>query len=186
MSNLLDQKTKRIQVVGSSCVGKTTFSKKLSEILNIPHVELDFLHWEPNWKEADVEVFKSRISKAIVSDAWIVDGQYSGKIGSLVSKEINIIIWLDMSLFIILKRFFIRTLKRSWTREILWNGCQETLKNSVFKRNSLLMWILNTHRARRAKYLCKFKTPSEGITYIRLQSPKEVVNFLDNVQSSKF
>lgn len=182
MSHLFHQKPKRIQVIGSSCAGKTTMARNLAEILNIPHIELDSLHWEPNWKEAETEVFKSRVAQAIAAEEWVVDGQYTAKIGSLVNDKTNIIIWLDLSLPMILTRFFIRTFRRSWKKEVLWNGCQETLRNSIFKRNSLLMWILNTYRARRAKYGSMWANPPHGVTIIRLQNGRQVNNFLKSLR----
>ncbi len=41
----------RISVVGTSGSGKTTLARDISQLLGIPHVELDYLHWEPNWVE---------------------------------------------------------------------------------------------------------------------------------------
>jgi adenylate kinase family enzyme len=39
----------RVVVIGTSCVGKTTFARSLAHVLSCPHVELDALHWQPNW-----------------------------------------------------------------------------------------------------------------------------------------
>ena len=39
---------KRIAVIGTSCSGKTHFSKRLAACLDIPHVELDALYWGPD------------------------------------------------------------------------------------------------------------------------------------------
>jgi adenylate kinase family enzyme len=52
----------RILVVGSSCSGKTTFARALAGILGRPHIELDALHWGPNWCYApDFEAFQREI-----------------------------------------------------------------------------------------------------------------------------
>jgi adenylate kinase family enzyme len=177
---------KRIQIAGSSCSGKTTLAKKVSQILKIPHVELDALHWEPGWKEADLSIFKSRVSNAIQTDSWVVDGHYTGKIGNLVTDKVNIILWIDLSFATILRRFFARSLKRSWTGEILWNGCRENLRNSIFKRDSLLVWILSTHKSRRAKYLSMIDAPQNGVKIVRLQSNQEIEDFLSALRDKRF
>ncbi|WP_423226670.1 AAA family ATPase, partial [Candidatus Amarolinea aalborgensis] len=49
----------RIVVVGTSGSGKTTLARRLALALGIPHIELDALHWEANWQEAPVEVFRA-------------------------------------------------------------------------------------------------------------------------------
>ncbi|BAY66273.1 topology modulation protein [Calothrix brevissima NIES-22] len=55
----------RISVVGTTGSGKTTLARQISQCLNIPHVELDYLHWEPNWIEAANDVMRARVTQAI-------------------------------------------------------------------------------------------------------------------------
>ena len=38
----------RISIVGTSGSGKTTLARQVAQQLQIPHIELDELHWEPN------------------------------------------------------------------------------------------------------------------------------------------
>jgi len=64
-------------VVGTSGSGKTTFARRLAAGLGIPHVELDALHWEPEWTEATDEVLRARVAEATAQDAWVVDGNCS-------------------------------------------------------------------------------------------------------------
>ncbi len=40
---------RRIVVIGTSGSGKTTLARELAGRLNVPHIELDALHWKPNW-----------------------------------------------------------------------------------------------------------------------------------------
>ncbi|HEX9239346.1 MAG TPA: hypothetical protein VF910_01650, partial [Candidatus Bathyarchaeia archaeon] len=51
----------RISVVGTIGAGKTTFARKTSKLLDAPHIELDALHWEPNWIEAPNDLFRERV-----------------------------------------------------------------------------------------------------------------------------
>jgi adenylate kinase family enzyme len=67
----------RISIVGTTGSGKTTLARSIAQSLQFPHVELDSLHWEPNWTTALLPVFRSRVSEALQGDRWVVDGNYS-------------------------------------------------------------------------------------------------------------
>ena len=54
------QRPRRIAVVGTSGSGKTTLARRLAQRLGIPHVELDALHWEPDWTPAPRDVSRAR------------------------------------------------------------------------------------------------------------------------------
>src|SRR5436305_799712 len=45
----------RLVVVGTSGSGKTTLAREIARRRALPHVELDALHWGPNWTEPPVE-----------------------------------------------------------------------------------------------------------------------------------
>ena len=59
---------KRINVVGTSGSGKSTFSKNIARKLNAPYIQLDELFWNPNWKESSDEDFFPKVEKALSSD----------------------------------------------------------------------------------------------------------------------
>src|SRR5271170_1593620 len=67
----------RISIVGTSGSGKTTFARDLSIILQIPHIEMDALHWKANWTPCQKEEFRQRVTTAAAADAWTVCGNYA-------------------------------------------------------------------------------------------------------------
>ena len=69
---------KKILVIGSSGAGKSTFSRRLSEITGIEIIHLDKLYWKPNWTEPSKDEWKKTLEKAVSKKAWIMDGNYSG------------------------------------------------------------------------------------------------------------
>ena len=141
---------RRINVVGTSASGKTTLAASLAAVLGVPHIELDALHWEPNWTEAPDEVMRQRVSAAIASDGWVVDGNYA-MVRDLVWARAEAVVWLDLPLRTILWRYASRTVRRIVAREELWSGNRERL-TQLFSRESLLWWILTTYRQRRRDY----------------------------------
>lgn len=142
---------RRINVVGTSASGKSTLAATLAALLVVPHVELDALHWEPNWTEASDEVLRQRVRGAIAGDGWVVDGNYAA-VRDLVWERAQAVVWLDLPLRTILWRYLRRTVRRVAGREELWGGSRERLRMHLLSRDSLLWWILTTYRRRRAEY----------------------------------
>ena len=59
----------RIVVVGTCGSGKTTLAAQLAQRSAVPHVELDALHWGPNWAPVETEVFRTGTEAALAGDA---------------------------------------------------------------------------------------------------------------------
>ncbi len=67
----------RISVVGNTGSGKTTLAAELADMLGCPHIELDALHWGPDWTPQPVDIFRDRVRQATAGERWVVDGNYS-------------------------------------------------------------------------------------------------------------
>jgi adenylate kinase family enzyme len=169
---------RRVNVVGTSAVGKSTLALALAERLGVPYIELDALHWEPNWTEASAEVMRERVRAAIRPEAWVVDGNYSA-IRDLVWARADTVVWLDLPLRTVLGRYARRTLRRIIRREELWSGNRERL-GFLFGRDSLLWWILSTYRRRRRDYPLLLAAHPH-ITAVRLRSSREATAWLASV-----
>ncbi len=171
----------RIVVVGNRGSGKTTLAKQLSQRLNLPHVELDALHWEPNWTPAETAVFRQRVTEITNGAAWIVDGNYS-KVRDIIWARAETLIWLDYPLHIIFWRLLRRGLTRSITRQPLWNDNVETLRGLFFSRDSLFIWALKKQWSRRREYPQLFRQPENAhLTIIHLRSRRQTRQLLANI-----
>ena len=142
---------RRVVVLGTSGSGKTTLARELARRMNVPHIELDALHWEPNWTSAPPAVFRQRVENAIAQDAWTVCGNYAS-VRPLTLARADTAIWLDYSMSLVFTRAFLRTVHRGITRELLWGNNRESLLINFFSRESLLLWVINTWRIRRRDY----------------------------------
>ena len=58
---------RRIAIVGTSGSGKTTLARQLSSLLELPHVELDALHWDRGWTPTPEAIFQQRAGEAPAS-----------------------------------------------------------------------------------------------------------------------
>jgi adenylate kinase family enzyme len=140
----------RIHVVGTSGSGKTMLARQIAQQLQIPHVELDALHWEPNWTPAQTEMFRERVERALKSDRWVTDGNYSC-VRDLIWSRAEAIVWLDYPFWLVFSRVVWRTLRRGLMRQTLWNSNQESL-TKAFSKDSMILWMLKTYHKRRREY----------------------------------
>src|SRR6185503_245643 len=115
-----------IVVIGTTSSGKSTLAAQIARRLHFCFIELDALHWEPNWTEGPPGVFRERVRKAIQAPAWVVAGNYH-VVRDLIWPNAEVVIWLDYSLLRIFRQLTQRTFKRWWTQELLWGTNRETL-----------------------------------------------------------
>jgi adenylate kinase family enzyme len=172
---------RRISVVGTIGSGKTTFARKSAELLEVPHVELDALHWEPNWVEAPNDLFRERVKHSLQGDAWVVDGNYH-QVRDIVWSRADTVVWLDYPFRTIIGRLARRTLRRILTHEKLWNGNQEHVRG-LLTRDSVFLWALRTYRRRRKQYPILLSRPENlHLRVVRLRSHREAARFLSTLE----
>lgn len=162
----------RINVVGTSCSGKTTLARRLALALAVPHVELDALHWGPGWQPVSTDLFEERVRRALGAPAWVVDGGYRS-VRHITWSRVDTIVWLDYPLRTVLSRWLRRTLVRLRSSEEFWPGTgnRERLSHIV-RRDSLLWWILSTHRGRRRRLVEQLALRPD-LRLVHLRSPQQ-------------
>ena len=67
----------KILVIGCPGSGKSTFARALSKQINIPVCHLDLLFWNADKTTVTADLFLSRLTGAMNTDRWIIDGNYS-------------------------------------------------------------------------------------------------------------
>jgi hypothetical protein len=103
---------KRVSVVTSaSGNGGTTFSRELAVRMGVPFHELDALFWKPGWVESTADEFRALLEPIVASEAWVVDGSYQSKIGDLVFRNADLVVWLDLPWYVWLPRQLGRTFR---------------------------------------------------------------------------
>lgn len=154
----------RVAVVGTSCSGKSTFAAKLAHLLGIPHIELDANYWGPNWTPIDADQFRQRIDDLTSQPRWVCDGNYS-VVRDIVWGRATSVVWLNYSLPVVFSRALRRTLKRCMYKVPLYAENRESFRQSFLSRDSILLWVLRTHRGHQREYPRRF---AEG-AYSHLQ-----------------
>jgi adenylate kinase family enzyme len=173
----------RIVVVGTTGSGKTTTARDLARIFDIPHVELDALHWQPNWVPMETPDFRQKVTEALSGPAWVADGNYS-KVRDVLWSRATTLVWLDYPLPVILVQLTQRTWKRVTSQQELWNGNRETWRGAIFSKDSLFLWALQSYSRQRRLY-AQYHTKPEGahLQMIRLRSREETTAWLVQIEA---
>jgi adenylate kinase family enzyme len=169
----------RIAIVGCPGSGKSTLAGQLADKIDASHVELDALFHQSDWEPTPIPEFRAKVSAALSSDRWVVDGNYR-PVEDLVQAGADTIIWLDLARWRVMSRIVRRSLRRVITREELWNGNRESMRKLVSRdpEQNVIVWSWQHH----PKYRARYGTWSDDGTWaskdvFRLRTPAEVSRF---------
>ncbi|MGN1328948.1 MAG: hypothetical protein ACI4V4_04535 [Eubacterium sp.] len=91
MSNF---KYKKIIVIGCSGAGKSTFSRKLAEIVNTPLYNLDTFYWKADATHITRSELIEKQNEIFKTESWIIDGNFRNTL-ELRFEQAELIYFLD-------------------------------------------------------------------------------------------
>jgi len=176
----------RIVVVGTSGAGKTSMAKSIASMLNLPCIELDRLHWGPNWEalsETNLEEFVRRVRAATSADAWVSDGNYD-VVRDLIWRRATHLVWLDYSRAVVMYRVIKRSVARAVDQKELWAGNREDWRDWL-RPSHPIRWAWSTWRGRRLR----FEHLLEGGQYrhllvLRLRKPRDAASVVNQLRKT--
>ena len=175
----------RIRVVGSSGSGKSTTARTLAVRLGVPCLELDAVHWLPNWQERDQEQFRQLVTQFATSQPrWVIDGNYSSRLGDCLDHLVDTYVWLDMPRWRATLAVLLRTVRRAVTGEELWGTGNRERLSSLFKwdpLDNIVRWSWTQHGRQRAR--CEALQGRSDCRLLRFRSRREIARFLDSARS---
>lgn len=172
-----------IVIVGTTSSGKSTLAETLANKFGYDFIELDALHWEPNWQGASLEIFRARVQTAIQAPGWIVAGNYH-VVRDIIWAKAEVIIWLDYPLPIVFWQLTRRTFSRWWNQELLWGTNREDLWThfKLWSEESLFHWLFKTYWKRKREYPLLFSMPEhQHLEIIHFKHPTETEKWLNNL-----
>lgn len=173
---------RRIAVYGPSGSGKSTLARALSGRLELPHIELDALYHLPDWGAPPLEEFRAKVTAVLDTqvEGWVVDGNYSG-VRDLVLPRTETAIWLQLPFWRVYPRLAKRTMRRAWTRELLWGTNREHWRD-VLGRQSMLVWGITAWQGHHVRMGAALREVRPDQRVIVLRSPSEVTALLEEAK----
>lgn len=173
----------RINVTGTTGSGKSTVSRRLAALLQLPYLEMDRMFWRPGWRQAPEAEFRAAVQQAVAAERWVLDGNYSATI-PVKWARVEVVVWLDYSFAAIFLQLLKRTLHRVWSGDELWpdTGNRESFRQSFFSRQSILWWMLTTYGKNRRSIVARMQDPAFAhLRFIRLASRAETEALLQAI-----
>ncbi|MCB0113155.1 MAG: AAA family ATPase [Caldilineaceae bacterium] len=173
----------RVVVVGTSGSGKTTLARNIAHMLDMPHIELDAIHWGPNWTPLETPILQQLVAERVSAERWALDGNYR-HLRDIVWRRATTLIWLDYPFWLVMWRIVSRTFLRALGHQELWNGNRESIRQGFFSRNSVILWSFNTYHRRRKEYPVLLQQPEYAhLNVIIHHSPAETKRWLSTLKS---
>lgn len=185
LSNLTLQDLCRVNIVGTSGSGKSTFARRLALLLDVPYIEMDQLYHGPNWTEPEPEVFRERLEQALTGEQWVLDGNYHSKTYDVKWPKTQTVVWLDPSFALNLWQAVTRAIHRAWTKKELWPGTgnRETFRKSFLSRESVVLWTITSYYRLQHRYgAVQQNPPYEHLKFVRLKGRSAAEQFLNQVE----
>jgi len=164
---------KKVAVFGNAGGGKSTLSKRLSEIAGLPLYILDKIQYLPGGSEVPQEEYKRTHQEILDTDRWIIDGFGCMETLWLRLERADTLVFVDLPLFVhfwwVTKRMIVGHFKppEGWP------------ENSPIWESSLSSY--------RGLWLCyKYLTPRYREYIQQVQSTKSVYHIRSPQQISQF
>ena len=142
----MNEKIKRISIIGGSGNGKTTLANNLGEVLKLPVYHLDGMNYSENWEEINKEKRDKIILEKVNEDEWVIDGTYNSTLKQRLEKS-DLVIYLDYSSFAQIKGILGRFIKNHDKEKPEIPGCKEKMSLEFF------FWVWNWRKNKRDKVI---------------------------------
>ncbi len=169
----------RVMILGSAGSGKSTLSRKLSSILDLPVIHLDKYYWKPNWVPTPAEEWDRVVEELTMTEQWIIDGNYSRTLDLRISRA-DVVIYLDMPRWLCMYRIVKRrVMYHRKSRPDMNEGCPEKLDVEFIK------WVWNYRTRSRTKTIEKLERSKNQTEIIIARNRKEVNELLKRLANNQ-
>ncbi len=173
---------RRVIVGGITGAGKTTLARRIATLRGLTHVELDSMYHGPDWQPRPE--FDADADAATRGDEWVVDSTGYPSVMDMLWSRADTLVWLDLPRHEVMRRVVIRSVRRTWHRERLWNGNRETLRSWLSPEHPV-PWAWRHHCLRRRQIRDRLTQPvASHLHVIHLTSAREAEAWLRDLDQS--
>jgi len=171
------REARRVLVVGASGGGKSTLSRKLSGLLDLPYISMDReFFWLPGWKLRDRAEIGAMIADAVAGERWIMDGTSPGTLPLRLPRT-DVVIWLRMPRLLCLSRI----VRRRWryagqSRPEMTPGCPEKIDLPF------LRYVWNFERTESPEIEAALARHGPGVPVMTLRRPADTAALVASLE----
>ena len=170
---------RRICIYGRG--GKTSLSRALADLTNLPVIELDAIFWMPNWIERDhdemLQIVMNQVEMA--QNGWIIDGNYS-KIRPHILPIADTVIWLNLPRWATTLKVAKRTFKNAFNGTRICGDNYESLKTAV-SPSSIIWYNAFGGKQSQARVRDALQSPELDATIYELRSYRRLRQFYESL-----
>lgn len=165
----------KVAVFGNAGGGKSTLSKRLSEITGLPLYALDKMQHQPGGVEVSHENYQQAHQRILETDEWIIDGFGSMDTLWVRLNQADTLVFIDLPLFVHFWWVTKRLLTGRFKLPEGWPEKSPILKSSMSSYR--ILWLC--HQRLTPKYREFVEQARSTKQVYHLRSPKQVSQFPD-------
>ncbi len=167
----------KVQIIGYSGSGKSTFAEKIGAFYNIAPTYFDQLHFSDHWQTNEDQQIINDVNEILKQDNWIIDGNYNRFLGSKRNDDADIIFFFKFNRF----RCLLNAIKRriKYHKKVR----PSAPKNSVEKFDWEFFWWIMLHgRTKRIRQRYKEICKTHKDKVIIFSNHKQVNHYIDGLK----
>lgn len=163
----------KVIVIGSPGAGKSVFSQKLKNIIDLPLYHLDMLYHKKDGTHISKEELEERLKSIFKEEKWIIDGNYQRTL-ELRLKECDTVFLLDFPLEDCLlgaeSRIGVKREDLPWIEENLNEEFRQVIIDFPKKKLPQIYELIEKYKMN--KKIIVFKTREEADNYLEMLKNK--------------